>query len=92
MAHRIRELWSLVSNLAGSTSAVPSGKPTHEAPVSQSEELGQRVEWQVVPRALRVMVWRGHLRAGRVEATAGSHLGHRGDAGSSAGEHLVVSA
>jgi hypothetical protein len=38
------------------------------------------------------MVWGGHLRAGRVEATAGSHLGHRGDAGSSAGEHLVVSA
>lgn len=27
-----------------------------------------------------------------MEATAGSHLGHRGDAGSSAGEHLVVSA
>ena len=36
------------------------------------------------------MVRRGHLRAGRVEATAGSHLGHRGDAGSSAGQHLVT--
>jgi hypothetical protein len=36
------------------------------------------------------MVRRGHLRAGRVEATAGSHLGHRGDAGSSAGKHLVA--
>jgi len=36
------------------------------------------------------MVWAGHLGAGAVEATAGDHLGHWGDAGCSAGEHLEV--
>ena len=66
------------------------GERTHECPVAEGEELGQWVEWQVVSWALWVMVWRGHLGAGAVEATAGGHLGHWGGAESGSGEHLCL--
>jgi hypothetical protein len=79
------------------TERVSSGKReqqswplTHEAPESESKELGQRVEGQVAARALGVVVRAGELRAGRREATTGDHLvGHGGHAHGSSGEHLA---
>lgn len=51
---------------------------SHESPVSEGEELGQWVEWDVASWTLWVMVRRAHLRAGGVEATAGDHRGRGG--------------
>jgi hypothetical protein len=64
-------------------------KPTHEAPVLEGKSLLQRVEWQVGPRTLGVVVWAGHLRAGGLEATAGDEGWGRGGAEGSTCEHLV---
>jgi len=58
---------------------------THETPVSDSEEPCQWVEWNVASWALGVVVWRGQLRTGGVEAAAGHG---RWEAGGGSGEHL----
>jgi len=87
---RIRDLSQTVSRKLTKQQAAQQAQHTHESPVSETKVLGQGVERQVVSRSLWVMVWAGHLGAGAVEATAGDHLGHWGDAGCSAGEHLEV--
>lgn len=51
-----------------------SGALTAKESVSEPEESGQRVEWNVAARALGVVVWAGKLGAGRGEAAAGSQL------------------
>ena len=61
---------------------------THEAPEPQEEELGQRVEWDVAARALRVVVRAGELGASRVEAAARDGVGHGGHAHGGSGKHL----
>lgn len=63
---------------------------THEAPVSKEEELGHRVERNVVARALGVVVRAGELRASRVETTAGDSVGHSGHAHGGSGKHLEL--
>ena len=59
---------------------------THETPIPHSKEPRQRIERDVASRALGVVVWRAELRAGGVEAAAGSNV--RGAEGRS-GEHLA---
>lgn len=52
-----------------------SSLPTHETPVSQSEEPGERIEWDVAAWALWVMVWAAHAGTGGLEAAAGDQAG-----------------
>jgi hypothetical protein len=62
---------------------------THETPESESEVLGERVEWQVVSWALWVMVWGAELGAGGGEGAASGDLaGDWGSTESGAGKHL----
>jgi len=63
---------------------------THEAPELEGKALLQRVEGQVAARALGVVVWAGHLRAGRLEAAAGDESWGRGGAEGGTGKHLVA--
>ena len=67
-------------------------KLTHKAPVLEGKALLQRVEGQVAAGTLGVVVGRGHLRAGRLEAAAGDEGRGRGGAEGSTGEHLGESA
>lgn len=53
---------------------------SHEGPVSEGEELGQWVEWDVASWTLGVVVRGAHLGTGGVEATAGDHRGRGGSA------------
>ena len=52
---------------------------THEAPESNSEESGERVEWDVVSWALGVVVRRGELAASRGEGAAADGGRETGD-------------
>lgn len=64
------------------------GSPTHEAPVSEEEELGQRVERNVGARTLSIVVWATELSASGGEATTGKDgVGHSGPE-SDSGVHL----
>ena len=55
------------------------GSPTHEAPVSQEEETGKRVEGDVGARTLSVVVRAAELSASGGETTAGDKgVGHSG--------------
>ena len=74
------------------SSHVQRAKLTHEAPVLESKAPLQRVEWQVAARALGVVVWAGHLGAGRLEAAAGDESRGRSGAEGSTGEYLGESA
>lgn len=57
--------------MSASVSCHP-GTPTHESPVSDEEELGQRVEGNVRARALRVVVRAPELSASGGETTTGN--------------------
>lgn len=69
------------SNQEGSTKANGA-----VAPEQKREGLGLGVEGDVAIRALGIVIRRGHLGPGGVEASAASDLGGRADGG--AGEHL----
>jgi hypothetical protein len=65
-------------------------KLTHETPELESKALLQRVKGQVAAGTLGVVIGRGELGAGRLEAAAGDERrGSGGGAESSTGEHLV---
>lgn len=65
----------------------------HEGPVSDGEPLGLGVEGKVGSRSLGVVVGRGELSSGGLEATAGDHGGRlaRSSADGGTSEHLAES-
>jgi hypothetical protein len=64
------------------------GSLTHETPVSEPEEAGQRVEGDRRARALSVVVRAGELGTGGREATAGDEVGGHSGTESGGGVHL----
>ena len=63
---------------------------THETPVSEEEELGQRVKWNVRARALRVVVRAAELSTSGREATTGNEGGGHSGPESDGRVHLHI--